>query len=372
MKETMKRCIRVCFVAMFATVFLLAIPVSVKAEDASKNMITIEPNTTVEGSLETTEDVHYYEFEVDKTGYMNISFQLKEETTLFYGCKVTLLVSDGSDGYTTIDQRNIENKTEFPICNFKKGTKMYLKVEAANYTILTKDGAIQYSFTVNTTESDNWEQESNDTLKTATTIPFGKSYNGNLYRNGDIDFYTFKITSNGFVNINFMPIDPNVPGDSLKMGYDVSVYQSTKQLCKVNFCNIGNHKIYLKKGTYYIKVEKNAYDYAPTLFKTYTMKTSFKTFAKPAKTVIKSAKASGGRINIKLNKVTNATGYQVQYSTKKAMKGKKSSFLTTTKGEISNLVAKKTYYIRVRAYTETVDGKKVYGTWSKIKKVKAK
>lgn len=371
MKEIMKRCIKVCFVAMFATVFLIAIPVSVKAEDVSENMITINPNTTVEDSLKTADDVHYYEFEVDKTGYMNIRFQLKEETTLFFGCKVTLLISDGRDGFTTIVQRNIENKTEFPICNFKKGTKMYLKVEAANYTILTKDGTIQYDFTVNTTESDNWEQESNDTLKTATTIPFGKSYNGNLYRNGDIDFYTFKITSNGFVNIKFMPIDPNVPEDSLKRGYDVSVYQSTEQLCKVNFCNIGNHKIYLKKGTYYIKVEKNAYDYAPTLFKTYTMKTSFKTFAKPEKAVFKTVKAaSRDRINIRLKKVTNATGYQIDYSTKKIMKGKKSVFLTTTKGEISNLIAKKTYYIRVRAYMETVDGKKVYGTWSKIKKVK--
>lgn len=368
MKETMKKCIGVCFVAMFAAVFLLAIPVSVKAEEVSKNMITIKPNTTVEDSLETSKDVKCYEFEVDKTGYMNINFQLKKETT--FGCKVTLLLSDGSGGYTTIYQKNIGNKAEFPICDFKKGTKMYLKVEA-ELAGLTKDG-IQYSFTVNTIASDNWEQEDNDTLQTATKISLGKSYNGNLYNDKDIDIYTFKITSNGFVNINFIPIDPSVLEGSLLFGYDVSVYQSAKQLCTVNFRNIGNHKIYLKKGTYYIKVEGHLPSYLPD-FKTYTMTTSCKNFAKPAKAVIKSAKAvSGGRINIKLKKVTNATGYQVQYSTKKTMKGKKSGFLTTTKGEISYLTAKKTYYIRVRAYTETVDGKKVYGTWSKIKKVRAK
>ena len=47
------------------------------------------------------------------------------------------------------------------------------------------------------------------------------------------------------------------------------------------------------------------------------------------------------------------------------------SFRTGIFDEISKLTAKKTYYVRVRAYKKS-SGKKIYGKWSKIKKVKIK
>ena len=39
--------------------------------------------------------------------------------------------------------------------------------------------------------------------------------------------------------------------------------------------------------------------------------------------------------------------------------------------EIKKLKKKKTYFIRIRAY-KIADGKKVYGKWSSVKKVKVK
>ncbi len=93
--------------------------------------------------------------------------------------------------------------------------------------------------------------------------------------------------------------------------------------------------------------------------------------SRPSKPVIKSVKNIKKR-KVKLilkKKVKNAAGYQVQYSVKKNF-GRASSLTTKKKTVIIKKLKKnKTYYIRVRAYVP--DGKeKVYGSWSKRKKVK--
>ena len=68
---------------------------------------------------------------------------------------------------------------------------------------------------------------------------------------------------------------------------------------------------------------------------------------------------------------TGAKGYQLQYALNKKFKKKKSVQTKKTKYTIKKLKKKKTYYIRVRAYK--MNGrKKVYGKWSKVKKVKIK
>ncbi|MBR4759222.1 MAG: fibronectin type III domain-containing protein, partial [Lachnospiraceae bacterium] len=78
-------------------------------------------------------------------------------------------------------------------------------------------------------------------------------------------------------------------------------------------------------------------------------------------------------IALKWKKISGAKGYEIQYSTKKNFK-KNSKTKTTKKVKytIKSLKKKKTYYVRVRAYKTDVAGKKVYGKWSKVKKVKVK
>lgn len=86
---------------------------------------------------------------------------------------------------------------------------------------------------------------------------------------------------------------------------------------------------------------------------------------------IKKALSKKGRLKLFLGKVTGAKGYQLQYALNKKFKKKKSIQTKKTKYIIKKLKKKKTYYIRVRAYK--MDGKKkVYGKWSKVKKIKVK
>lgn len=70
--------------------------------------------------------------------------------------------------------------------------------------------------------------------------------------------------------------------------------------------------------------------------------------------------------------VKNASGYQYQVALNKKFKsGLKSAYTTAKSKKFTKLNAKKTYYVRVRAY-QTIAGKKVYGSWSTIKYKKTK
>lgn len=90
------------------------------------------------------------------------------------------------------------------------------------------------------------------------------------------------------------------------------------------------------------------------------------------KPIVKSVKQSGkGKIAVKWKKVENGKAYQVQYSTSKKFKTKKTKTTTKTSLTIKKLKKKKVYFVRVRAY-KIVNGKRVYSSWSTTKKIKIK
>ena len=96
---------------------------------------------------------------------------------------------------------------------------------------------------------------------------------------------------------------------------------------------------------------------------------------KPGKvTGLKVKNKKKKKIVVKWRKKTNVSGYQIQYAlNKKFTKKKKSKWVGKKKSSktISKLKKGKKYYIRVRAYRKK-SGKKLYGKWSKVKKVKIK
>ena len=140
-------------------------------------------------------------------------------------------------------------------------------------------------------------------------------------------------------------------------------------------------KTTLKKGTHYTVSYKNNKtigtatitikgkgSYGGTITKTFKIvpkNTTLKTVTSPKNKQLKATWA----------KNTTATGYQIQYSTSsKFTSGNKTKTISknsTTSATITKLTKGKTYYVRVRAY-KTVSGKKVYGAYSTVKKVKIK
>ena len=96
------------------------------------------------------------------------------------------------------------------------------------------------------------------------------------------------------------------------------------------------------------------------------------TKVKVAKASLTSAKNSKSKqILLKYKKVSGAKGYEISYSTdKKFKKAVTKKNTAKTSYTISKLKKRKTYYVRIRAYKVDSTGKKVYGKYSSVKKIK--
>ena len=96
---------------------------------------------------------------------------------------------------------------------------------------------------------------------------------------------------------------------------------------------------------------------------------------KPKKAVLSTVKLSKATTAVvKWKKDTKSSGYLLQYSTNKKFKNTKSITIKsnkTTSKKITNLKKGKTYYVRICAY-KVSNGKKVYGKYSSVKKIKIK
>ena len=95
----------------------------------------------------------------------------------------------------------------------------------------------------------------------------------------------------------------------------------------------------------------------------------------PKKTVIRKVGRIKGGFRVSWKKVAGATGYQIQYSTRKNFRS--GTRTVTIKGsknsarKVRKLKRKKTYYVRMRTY-RTKNGKTYRSAWTRVKKVKTR
>lgn len=84
-------------------------------------------------------------------------------------------------------------------------------------------------------------------------------------------------------------------------------------------------------------------------------------------------KRTSNKAKITIKKLKNIKGYEVQYSTTKKFKAKKTKTITTKKNTctIKKLKKNTKYYIKTRAYVNA-SNEKVYGKWSKVKTIPKK
>lgn len=93
---------------------------------------------------------------------------------------------------------------------------------------------------------------------------------------------------------------------------------------------------------------------------------------KLGKSYIKKIQSKKGKLILKWKKISKASGYQIKIArNKKFTKGKKTYYSSRTSGYVK-LKRKKTYYVRIRAFTYDENGNTVYGKYSSVKKKKIK
>lgn len=91
--------------------------------------------------------------------------------------------------------------------------------------------------------------------------------------------------------------------------------------------------------------------------------------------ITKLTNKKGGKLVVRCNMINGAQLYRIQYADNRKMNNAKyvdGRTLGTTKFTINKLKKGKTYYVRVRPYDRSIYNKKIYGKWSKIKKIKIK
>lgn len=139
-----------------------------------------------------------------------------------------------------------------------------------------------------------------------------------------------------------------------------------------------------QSGTYYYSVQavstkwggavKSSYDKNISVNIKDTVPTPTPAAVTKPKTPTVTVTAGKKKAVVKWKKISNASGYVVYRATSKS--GKYTAVSTIKKGSTvsytnKKLTSKKTYYYKVRAY-RTVNGKKVYSSYSKVKSVKVK
>ncbi|MDY4736879.1 N-acetylmuramoyl-L-alanine amidase [Terrisporobacter sp.] len=183
---------------------------------------------------------------------------------------------------------------------------------------------------------------------------------------------TVKVSSNSY-NSNKLSWN-KVTGSS---GYEVlratsktGTYKSVKTITSGSTVSYTDTKLATGK-TYYYKVRAYRTVDKKRVYSSYSSIVS----AKPVlKTTSIKLTAGSKKATIKWEKISGASGYEVYRATSKS--GKYSKIKTITKNSTvsyvnSSLTKNKTYYYKVRAY-RTVNGKKIYSSYSVAKSVKVK
>lgn len=160
---------------------------------------------------------------------------------------------------------------------------------------------------------------------------------------------TVSVTSSvSFTGSNITPsVTVKAAGRTLTRGTDYTVSYSNNK-------NVGTASVYVYGKGNYSGTLSAKFDILPAKQQIQKLETRYKGFY------------------IDWAQKGSATGYDVEYSVNANMNGAASRHLTANKPDtltVSGLAGDKTYYVRVRSYTNR-NGKVYYGAWSDVKSIK--
>lgn len=314
--------------------------------------------TSIAEEMSDSDTKRYYKFTLDEASELNLGATIDAKTAT-----VNISVYDASKTQVYFFQKWHSNWTN----DFSTGS-IYLTGGAYYLGIEMDYSPCAISFIVNSDslgESFVETQDSNnDMFSDASPILLKKKYKGVLANNDEIDYYKFEVPAAGTITYNMT----NAANGTLKyVIYDSSMNASYTKT--VNSSGKTAEMIPLAEGTYYLAVAKENSEKGVGSYN-FTMDYVAKV---PDAPVIKSIKnTSGKKMKAAWDKVSDAEGYELQYSTSSGFKSgvvTKKLDASKTSAACSGLTKGKTCYVRLRSYV-TVDGVKKYSKWSAKKSVK--
>ncbi len=222
-------------------------------------------NQTAEGVLSESTEEDYYKFDINQRGYFQVQLNASpsaDSDAIGWGWDLTIYkkgdMTNPIKKYTSIKSSCLS------ACLPMESGRYYAVVEA-NYTY---DAPVDcpYEITAKFTASDVWEVEGNDSNTTYNTIAVNKDYQGTLYHSSDADWYRVDTTANGTLQVNITGDEKNDP-DAIDWGWDIQIFDKDFQELKKYTAVKGNMSAQVlpfEKGTFYIKINANYTNGAPT------------------------------------------------------------------------------------------------------------
>lgn len=374
--KMMKRMVT-AFLAL--AMIVVAIPAQ-KVEAVTNTRVNVNTTETVE----LDEDYYsMYSFKAPSDGYFWVEATMIDRGGYSWvDSNLTVLDNNGNQILGTLYINTEEQTVSTSLFASKGGQVFNIKVSSPEAWTIT-------SFKVVYKTTSNWENEFNDSAKTACSLKNKKYKYGTITYDDSYDYYKFKVTKTAKVKITFGPED--VTGNDNYWDVDlintnndsVTLFNRTKTLQSTT--------VYLKKGTYYLRVN----DHYNAANVTYKIKYQASAYTVKAPTLKKvTLKVSDSYWNPRLrylDKISVTTsghidGYTVQVAKKKSMSGKYintnvsrssyNNYVTSKTIRFSDYTSKcglktkkATYYVRVRGFVEDPFGNLIYGKYSNIKKV---
>lgn len=218
-------------------------------------------NTAYRGALTASTDEDWFYFTTETDGYFSITFDhdittSKENTwsIYVYHADGTSYICNESNYWPVTDN---EASVETPKFGVPAG-KYYIRiVNNVAYSDTT------YTFTVNFTEADNWEKESNHTYLLANDMGTSKLWYGTTatssYNSDETDWFKINVTYTANYTLTFSHTQTREANDNV---WSVALYKAdgTTKLTSANVKGGSDLELdlgELTSGTYYVKVMAN-------------------------------------------------------------------------------------------------------------------
>lgn len=238
----------------FAVLFCLCLflfPLDVKAAGGTSFSDAKEVKAGKTYKYSTKEDkTIYLVYRVPETGYFTYSLTSKlnfldENEVTVYNSSLEKI--DGMRASADGIQRSY-------YYSFKKGQKVYFCLKMDAYY----DTGMSASIKISQKKANNWEQEINNTRKTANTLKSGKNVYGVSLKavQTDVDWYKYKVENTGYFTFDFQTM-----GEGYN-DYKLEFFAGNSDNAFLQYSGIENacktQKINFKKGTtVYIRIEND-------------------------------------------------------------------------------------------------------------------
>lgn len=239
-------------------------PTQYSEKESNQNFLLanrIELNKEYIGAVSSTNDQDWFTFTTESDGYFSITFDHEVSTSTKNAWSIYVYHADGSS--YICDETNywaVKNNVasyETPCFGVGAGTYFIKIVDNVEHS------ETPYTFTVNFTEADNWEKESNHTYLSANDMGTNRLWYGSTgassYNSDDADWFKINVTYSANYTLTFSHAQTRGANDNV---WSVALYKAdgATKLANANVKGGSDLELdlgSLNSGTYYIRVIRN-------------------------------------------------------------------------------------------------------------------